>query len=269
MPEKTLVGIVGLGKIGAAVASHVLAAGYPMLGWARRHESLEEFTRSGGRAVERIPALGAASTVISVVFDDDALREVAFGPGGFVEAMQPGAMHIAMETISPRLARELEAAHAARSQRFLAAPVFGRPEAAVKGELTIMCAGRQDTFHLVDPILSTAGRTRWIGPKPEQAMLVKLSGNQMILTMSELLNDTYQILRAGDVDLKVAKEALIDELMPRVFAGYAQRQMDEPEAGRPAATRIGRKDMALLIEAAGAQGTHLALAKCISDSKTN
>ena len=139
----------------------------------------------------------------------------------------------------------------------------------MKGELTIICAGRQHTFRLADPILSTAGKTRWIGPKPEQAMLVKLSGNQMILTMSELLNDTYQLLRAGDVDLKVAKEALIDELMPRVFAGYAQRQMDAPEADRPAASRIGRKDMALLMEAAGVLGIHLALAECISDSKTN
>ena len=43
--------------------------------------------------------------------------------------MTPGAIHIAMETISPRLARELDEAHVARGQRFLAAPVFGRPEA--------------------------------------------------------------------------------------------------------------------------------------------
>ena len=264
MTNETLVGIVGLGKIGAAVAGHVLASGQPMIGWARRSERLEEFSRRGGRIAKSVAGLGAAEVVISVVFDDGALREVAFGPAGLIEAMTPGAIHIAMETISPRLARELHEAHAACGQRFLAAPVFGRPEVAAKGELAIMCSGPQDTFRAVNTILSTSGKTRWIGPEPEQAMLIKLIGNHMILTLGELLAEAFTFLRAGRVDAKDTKAALMDDLIPRVFASYAQRLLDEPDGLRPAGTKIGMKDNALLIEAASALGIELVLARYIA-----
>jgi 3-hydroxyisobutyrate dehydrogenase-like beta-hydroxyacid dehydrogenase len=264
MTNHTLVGVVGLGKIGAAVAGHVLASGHPMIGWARRSESLVGFSERGGHVTESVAGLGAARVVISVVFDDHALREVAFGPAGLIEAMTPGAIHIAMETISPHLARELNEAHAARGQQFLAAPVFGRPEAAVRGELAIMCSGSEETFLAVDTILSTSGKTRWIGPEPEQAMLVKLIGNHMILTLGELLAETFTFLRAGGVDAKDAKAALMDELIPRVFAGYAQRLLEEPGMPRPAGSKIGMKDNALLNEAASTLGIDLVLARCLA-----
>ncbi len=262
--HEPLVGIVGLGAIGSAVAGHVLASGRPMIGWARRPTSLEAFAARGGRVAGSLAELGVAEVVISVVFDDEAVRDVAFGTAGLIEAMAPGAIHVAMETMSPRLARALYEAHAARGQRFLAAPVFGRPEAAARGELAIMCSGPEETFRAVDAILSAAGETRWIGPAPEQAMLVKLIGNHMILTIGELLAEVFAFLRAGGVGAHDAKSALMDELMPRVFAGYVRRLTDEPNAPRPAGSTIGRKDNALAIEAAHALGLELALARCVA-----
>ena len=56
----------------------------------------------------------------------------------------------------------------------------------------------------------------------------------------------------------------MDELIPRVFAGYVQRLLDEPDALRPAGTKIGMKDNALLNEAAIALGIDLMLARCIA-----
>lgn len=161
--DGNLVGIVGLGRIGSAVAGHILASGRRMVGWARRSESLDGFVGHGGQVVGSVARLGDAQSVISVVFDDDALRAVALGPAGLVESMAPGAIHVAMETVSPGLARELHDAHVARGQRFLAAPVFGRPDAAIRGELAIMCSGLEETFHAVDAVLSTAGKTHWTG----------------------------------------------------------------------------------------------------------
>ena len=140
----------------------------------------------GGRIADSLAGSGAAEVSIPVVFDDAAIREITFGPTGIVQMMFPGATHIAMETISPGLARELHAAHRERGQRFLAAPVSGRLEAAAKAELAIMCSGPEEVFQAVDPIRSVAGTTRWIGPEPEQAMAVKLGGNHMILGMGEL-----------------------------------------------------------------------------------
>ena len=259
-----LVGIVGLGSIGGAVADHVLASGRPMVGWARRRESLDRFAGRGGHIADSLAGLGAAEVLISVVFDDAAVREIALGPAGIVRTMSPGATHIAMETISPGLARELHEAHRERGQRFLAAPVFGRPEAAAKAELAIMCSGPEEVFQAVDPILSVAGTTRWIGPKPEQAMAVKLGGNHMILGMGELLGEVFRFLRASGIEPSDAKTALMDELLPRVMAGYVERLSADPDSPRPAASAIGRKDNAVLLEAARRLGVDLKLARCIN-----
>ena len=260
----TLVGIVGLGGIGGAVAKHVLASGRPMIGWARRPDSLEGFVAHGGRAADSLAGLAAAEVVISVVFDDAAVREIAFGPAGLVEAMAPGTVHVAMQTVSPQLVRELDEAHRARGQRFLAAPVFGRPEAAARCELAIMCAGPEDVFRLAEPILSTAGKARWIGSKPEQAMAVKLGGNHMILGMGELLGEVFRFLRASGVSPADARTALTDDLLPQVLAGYAASLSANPDGPRPAASAIGRKDNALLVGAARDLGVDVALAHCLA-----
>ena len=202
--------------------------------------------------------------VISVVFDDADTREVALGPSGFIDTMRSGAVHIAMETISPSLSQELHEAHAERGQHYLAAPVFGRAEAAAKGALAIMCSGSRDAYDAVAPLLSTAGTTRWVGPDAAQAMLVKLIGNHMILTMGELLGETFALLRAGRIDGAETKTALLDTLMPGIFAGYAQRMVDQPDGPRPAGSPIGRKDNDLVREAAKNMGVELPLAEFIA-----
>src|SRR5690606_6782467 len=129
-------------------------------------------------------AVAAANTVITVVFDDEATRQVVFGPSGFMEASAPGSTHIAMETISPALSRALSEEHQRRGQHYLAAPVFGRPEVAAAGKLAINCSGSHEVYRAVAPLLSTMGTARWLGPAPEQAMMIKLMGNNMIFAVA-------------------------------------------------------------------------------------
>ncbi|BFL65289.1 NAD(P)-dependent oxidoreductase [Roseomonas mucosa] len=255
------VGMVGLGKIGGAVAQHILAAGHPVTVWARRPSTMAELVERGAVAVQSLGEIGQADVVISVVFDDEATREVVLGSAGFINSMRPGAIHVAMETISPALSQELHDAHAERGQRYIAAPVFGRPQAAAAGQLSIICSGPKDTYDVAAPILSAAGSTRWVGSDVGQAMLVKLIGNHMILTMGELLGETFTFLRAGGIDGAETKAALLDTLMPGVLAGYAQRMVDQPDAPRPAASAIGRKDNGLVLAAAEQLDVPLPLAE--------
>ncbi|MCW6511785.1 NAD(P)-dependent oxidoreductase [Lichenifustis flavocetrariae] len=132
------IGFVGLGAIGSSVARHLLATGRRVTLWARRPTALSDLTARGAIVARSLSEIGEADIIISVVFDDDATREVVLGPAGFIHAMPPGLIHVAMETISPALSRELYYSHTARGQHYLAAPVFGRPEAAEAGQLGIM-----------------------------------------------------------------------------------------------------------------------------------
>ena len=258
------IGIVGLGAIGSAVARHLLATGRRVTVWARRPTALSDLTARGAIVARSLSEIGEADIIISVVFDDDATREVVLGPAGFIHAMRPGSIHVAMETTSPILSRELGDSHAARGQHYLAAPVFGRPEAAEAGELGIMCSGGRDVYDIMAPVLSVAGTPRWVGPQAEQAMLVKLIGNHMILTMGELLGETFAFLSAGGISGAETKAALLDGLMPTVLAGYAQRMADRPDVPRPAGSPIGRKDNALVLDAAKHMGIDLPLARLIA-----
>ena len=130
-----------------------------------------------------------------------------------------------------------------------------------------MCAGAYEVFRLVDPILSTAGSTRWIGPEPAQAMAVKLAGNHMILGMGELLAEVFRFLHASGVAPSDAKAASTDEMLPRVLAGYAERLSADLDGPRPAASAIGRKDNALLLDAAHGLNVELGLANCLARLK--
>ena len=90
------------------------------------------------------------------------------------------------------------------------------------------------------------------------------SGNHMILTMGELLGETFAFLGAGGVSGAETKAALLDALMPSVFAGYAQRMVEAPGRPGPAASAIGRKDNALALEAARQLGVELPLARFLA-----
>src|SRR5690606_2121106 len=124
------VGFVGLGKMGALMAGHIMRSGRKVLGWDRDPEALASFAAAGGVATASLSDLAGAPVVISIVFDDDATREITLGERGLLETLPPGAIHVVMASISPALSQSLAEAHAARGQRYLAASIFGRPEAA-------------------------------------------------------------------------------------------------------------------------------------------
>ena len=258
------IGFVGLGHMGSIMAKHILASGREVVGWDRNTEPVEDLAQAGGIGAKSIEALRACPLVISIVFDDTATREVTFGPGGLVEAMAPDAVHVVMASITPTLSRELQPAHMANGQRYLAASVFGRPEAAAAAQLWINCSGAADTFSFARPVLETLGTTRWIGPDPEKAMLVKSVGNSMITVAAQMLREMFTVLDAGGIDGPTTKELLIDTLFASsIFSGYAQLYIDRPEMVRM--TDIARKDRNACLNAASDLGIDMPVVRYLAE----
>ena len=136
------IGFIGLGNMGSAIACNLAKAGH----------SLTVYNRTRSRAellqplVERIvgtpgEAASAAEVLITMLADDRAVEEVVFAPGDAHQYLPAGAVHISMSTISVGLSRRLAETHQEKGQHYIAAPVFGRPDAATAAKLFIVAAG--------------------------------------------------------------------------------------------------------------------------------
>ena len=225
------IGFVGIGAMGSVMAGHILASGRDVLGWDQRADAIEPLVQAGGRAAATLDEVCAAPVVISMVTGDAGTRELAFGAGAMIEKLRPGAIHIAMSTITPAMSRELSVAHGTHGQRYLAASVFGRPEAATAAQLLVNSSGEKDVYEATRPILALLGEPRWVGPEPEQAMLVKLIGNSMIYAAVESMREMFTFLRAGGISEAVARDVLVDSLLPGpIYAGYARDYVADPSS---------------------------------------
>jgi 3-hydroxyisobutyrate dehydrogenase-like beta-hydroxyacid dehydrogenase len=182
-------------------------------------------------------------------------------------SLPAGAPHISWSTISVALSEKLEAAHAKAGQRFVAAPVFGRPDVAAAGQLFIIAAGRRDTLDAVAPLFDAIGqKTFVVSGTPKSANLVKLSGNFLIASVIESLGEAMSLVGKGGVDrrqyLDILTSTLFDAPVYKTYGGLIADGTFEP-AGF--AAPLGYKDIRLTLAAAEDLRVPLPLASLLRD----
>jgi 3-hydroxyisobutyrate dehydrogenase len=160
------VGFIGLGTMGAAMAGHVAAAGYPLTVWNRTPGRAASLIAVGAREAASPSALAAISDVIVVcVSDSPDVEQVLFGPAGAAEGVREGCLVVDCSTIAPATARSAAERLAGRGAGFVDAPVSGGSEGAQKATLTIFCGGDRADVERARPVLATMGRTiTHVGP---------------------------------------------------------------------------------------------------------
>jgi 3-hydroxyisobutyrate dehydrogenase-like beta-hydroxyacid dehydrogenase len=197
-------------------------------------------------------AAAAAEAVITMLADDAALQAVTSGEHGLIAGLAPHALHISMSTIAVASADRLQQDHAARRQRFLSAPVFGRPEAAAAAKLFILAAGEEQDLQTAAPIFSAVSqRVFKLGTNPQSANLVKLCGNFVILAAVEAMGEAMTLAEKGGV----ARAQLLEVLTGSLFDAPPYRNygaMLAKKNFRPAgfSAPLGLKDMRLAAQAA-------------------
>jgi len=157
--------------------------------------------------------------------DDAAVREIVFGRNesgldGLAGGLMPGAIHLSMSTISSAAASLLASEHARNGQGYVAAPVFGNPDAAKARQLFIVAAGASADVERCQPILDILGqRTFVIGDDPAEANLIKLLGNMMSATALEMLAEVVAVVRKRGLD----PQPFIDIMTSTMFGGRAHK----------------------------------------------
>jgi 3-hydroxyisobutyrate dehydrogenase-like beta-hydroxyacid dehydrogenase len=211
--------------MGVAMAANLAAAGRRVIAYVRRPDRIGELEAIGLSATTDIGDLLDCEVVITMLPDDDAVRQVVCGRSdddldGLAAGLMPGAIHLSMSTISTAAASLLAGEHARHGQGYVAAPVFGNPDAAKARELYIVAAGAPADVERCQPILDSLGqRTFVVGADPGEANLIKLLGNMMSATALEMLGEVVAVVRKRGLD----PQPFIDIMTSTMFGGRAHK----------------------------------------------
>jgi 3-hydroxyisobutyrate dehydrogenase-like beta-hydroxyacid dehydrogenase len=205
--------------------------------------------------------------IITMLSNDEAVQSVVFDGGGVLASAESGAVHVSMSTISVSLSARLATAHAAAGQRFIAAPVFGRPEAAAVAQLYIVAAGARAAVDDYTSLFSAmAQKVFYLGVEPTAANLVKLSGNFLIASVIEALGEAMALIGKAGIDRRIYLDLLTSTLfnvpLYKNYGGLIVEQKFEP-AGFAAA--LGLKDIQLTLAAAEELRVPMPLASLLRD----
>jgi 3-hydroxyisobutyrate dehydrogenase-like beta-hydroxyacid dehydrogenase len=261
------IGFIGLGNMGAGMASNLLGAGHRVTAYNRSRDKVDAIAARGARPARTVAEACDGEVVISMLANDDAVEAVTFGKDGIIANLAKGAVHVSSSTIGVALAERLATAHADAEQRFVAAPVFGRPEAAEAAKLFIVAAGDSTAVQSVSPLFDAIGqRTFVVSDDPTAASLIKLSGNFLIASVIESLGEAMALVGKAGVDrlqyLDILTSTLFGAPVYQTYGGLIAREDFEP-AGF--AATLGLKDIRLVLAAGEELRVPLPLASLLRD----
>jgi len=206
------IALLGMGSMGTPIAANLARSDHDLTVWNRTRGKADGMD---GAVVAGSPAEAAtaADVVLTVLSDDEAVEAVVLGGDGALAGMAEGAVHASMSTISPSLSRRLAEVHRARGQRYVAAPVFGRPDAAAKGLLWVVASGAPEAIDACRPAFDALSQGVIVaGSEPEQANVMKLAGNFMLASAIEAMAEAYTLVRGHGIDPGLFHETMANRL---------------------------------------------------------
>ena len=262
------VGFVGLGNMGSGMARNLINAGHALVVYNRTKKRAEQF-RSLAAKIAETPAEAAADVeaVITMLADDRAVEDVVFGSTGLIQSLPEGAVHISMSTISMELSRRLLAAHREKRQHYVAAPVFGRPQAAAEAKLFIVAAGPADQIERCRNLFDVMGQKTFVASeKAPIANLVKLTGNFMITTVIESLAESLALVRKSGMDPNKFLEILTSSLFAApIYRTYGEILVNEKFEPAGFKMPLGLKDNRLVLAAGEEAAVPMPMASLVHD----
>jgi 3-hydroxyisobutyrate dehydrogenase-like beta-hydroxyacid dehydrogenase len=247
------IGFIGLGNMGHHMAHNLLKAGYEVHVYNRSASKAQPLVEAGARQ-KTTPreVVEADGIVISMVANDAALENVTLGPQGILERLGPNGIHISMSTVSPTFAHKLAELHTQKGVTYVAAPVFGRPEAAAARKLWIAVAGPGAAKERIHPVLQVLGQGIFdFGEEPQRANIVKICTNFLIVAAMEAMGEALTVAEKNGID----RSAFIDMISHTLFAspiyqGYGKMIAERRFTPVGFQMTLGLKDVNLFLDSA-------------------
>ena len=259
--------LIGLGKMGSGIAKSLLRAGHRVTVYNRTRERAEALRADGAIVASSVSEACHSEVLFTMIADDAALEGLVFGDGGILASLPRGAVHVSLSTIGVAMSDKLTAAHAKVGQGYLAAPVFGRPDAAEAARLAVVVAGPENLIQKCKPLFEAMGPKLMVaGERPSMANVVKLSGNFLIASVLESLAEALAFARKSSVDAAALMEFLTSTLFNApVYKTYGELIVQGKHEPAGFLLPLGLKDVRLVLQAAEAANVPMPIASVVRD----
>ncbi len=260
-------GLIGLGRMGTGIAKSLLRSGHRLTVFNRTRERAESLRADGANIARSVAEACQSGVVLTMVADDAALEALVFGEDGILASLRGGGLHVSLSTISVALSDRLAAEHTKARQQFVAAPVFGRPEAAESAKLSVVAAGPSASVQCCKPLFESMGpKLLVVGERPSMANVVKLSGNFLIATVLESLAEALTFARKSGVDPGMLLDFLTTTMFTApVYKSYGELIVQGKHEPAGFALPLGLKDVRLVLQAAESAAVPMPIASVLRD----
>jgi putative dehydrogenase len=254
--SRPVVGVIGVGAMGGAVARRLMGAGLPVVARDIRPEAQDAAVRAGAEAADSPADLARRARVIVVlVVDADEVETVLFGTNGAAATLTRGSIVLACSTVDPARPPDWAERVAAAGAVLLDAPVSGGPAKAAAGTMTMMISGDPGALESVRPILDVmGGRVFALGPRAGDASAFKIVNNLLAAANLAAGAEALALARALGLDAALAAEVIgASSGASWIVADRLPRALTRDLAPR-AAARILAKDVGIAVALARRMG---------------
>lgn len=258
------VAVVGVGRMGGAMARRFANAGHGLVVWNRDRAKAEAVAAATGAEIADTPAQAAASSdiVVSSLADDEALRIVYLGPDGVAEGGSESLVAADTSTVAPSTVVEVGATMDLTGAGFVDCPVSGSISTVESGGLIVMAGGDPEVIDRVEPVLGAiAKQVVRVGDRGAGAAC-KLAVNGLVHGLNIALSEALVLAEKAGVDRKAAYEVFASGAGGAPFVEYKREAFENPEDAPVLFTLdLAAKDLELITGLAEEVGAPMAQAE--------
>jgi 3-hydroxyisobutyrate dehydrogenase-like beta-hydroxyacid dehydrogenase len=257
------IGFIGLGNMGTPMAQNLIKAGYHLQVYNRTISKADDLEQAAITKC-KTPAEAAANVefVVTMLSEDEILKEAVSGEHGLLHTLPKGGVHISMSTISPETSQLLAGLHHLAGSHYIAAPVFGRPEAAAAKKLFVCTSGNTEAKERARPILESLGQSVTdFGEEVGGANVLKVAGNFMIIGAMEMMAEAFTLAEKNGLNrADVANFFGSTIFNAPIFHNYGKLIANKQYEPVGFKARLGLKDARLAVKLSQTSETPMPLA---------
>jgi 3-hydroxyisobutyrate dehydrogenase len=247
---KRSLGWIGAGRMGTAMASRILKAGYDLTVYNRTRAKVEPLVAQGAKAADGLADLGGCDIVFVTVASSEDLLAVLDGESGLLGAAELPGIVVDCSTVSAEASAEARAKTSAKGVGFLAAPVSGNPKVVKAGRMTMVVSGPRSAFEQVEPYLRLMAQGVTYVGDGELSRFVKLCHNLFLGVVIESLAEVTLLAEKGGVRRADFLAFINDSVLGSAFTRYKSPNLVNLDFAPSFTTRLLRKDFDLGLGAA-------------------